>query len=91
MAFELTSRQSRVAQQNLLNLIQQLMKEMLIQTSSYRDAKVEHNSSIEFDMTIAWRFNWALASSTVISNRIDQLAKQEGLRQKRGGEEEWAS
>ena len=53
MAFELTSRQSRVAQQNLLNLIQQLMKEMLIQTSSYRDAKVEHNSSIEFDMTIA--------------------------------------
>ena len=40
--FESTSRQSRVARQSLSNLIQQSnLKEMLIQTWSYRRAKVE--------------------------------------------------
>ena len=59
--FESTSCQSRVARQSLSNLIQQSnLKEMLIQTSSYRRAKVELNWSIEFDRTTAPRLNWAL-------------------------------
>ena len=61
--FETTSHQSRVARQSLSNLIQQSnLKEVLIQTSSYRRAKVELNWSIEFDTTIARRLNWALIS-----------------------------
>ena len=59
--FESTSRQSRVARQSLSNLIQQSnLKEILIQTSSYRRAKVEVNWSIEFDTTIARHLNWVL-------------------------------
>ena len=55
--------QSCVARQSLSNFIQQSnLKEMLIQTWSYRRAKVELNWSIEVDTTIAQRLDWALVT-----------------------------
>ena len=59
---------ARVARQSLSNLIQQSnLKEMLIQTSSYRRAKVELNWSIEFDTTIARHLDWAWESYVLLT------------------------